>query len=116
MTAPAIKPGRDAFGRFAKGNDQRLEKNGNWKGDAASRSAARDRLKRRVPVSGPCETCGEPAMDRHHKDGSTHNNDPSNIAMLCRRCHMEADGRLGVVRQNWGKPRQYHQRPKAGAR
>jgi len=98
MTAPTIKPGtRDALGRFAPGNDQRLEKNGHWKGDAVSPEAARDRLKRRMPIHGPCEGCGAKASDRHHKDGNTRNNDPSNIAQLCRRCHMKADGRLAKI-------------------
>lgn len=41
-----------------------------------------------------CEKCGKAAMDRHHVDGNTLNNDPANIEFLCRRCHMESDGRL----------------------
>jgi hypothetical protein len=66
---------------------------GNWKGDDASEDAGRARA-RRYFVLGPCERCGRPARDRHHVDGVTTNNDPSNIAILCRRCHMVADGRL----------------------
>ena len=46
-----------------------------------------------------CERCGEvPPIDRHHIDGNTKNNDPSNIACLCRRCHQIEDGRHEFVR------------------
>jgi hypothetical protein len=42
----------------------------------------------------PCEVCGEPGKDRHHKDANPLNNDPSNVLKVCRKCHMELDGRL----------------------
>lgn len=45
---------------------------------------------------GLCERCGKAATDRHHKDANTGNNEASNIEMLCRRCHMEIDGRLAA--------------------
>jgi predicted amidophosphoribosyltransferase len=45
-------------------------------------------------VLGVCERCGKPATERHHKDGDTGNNVRSNLAFLCRRCHMIEDGRL----------------------
>lgn len=35
-------------------------------------------------------------MERHHRDGDTANNEAANIAFLCRRCHMEIDGRLAA--------------------
>lgn len=39
--------------------------------------------------------CGlRPAIDRHHIDGDTTNNDRSNITLACRRCHMVLDGRM----------------------
>lgn len=42
-----------------------------------------------------CERCETaPAVDRHHKDGNPLNNVAGNIASLCRRCHMEVDGRI----------------------
>ena len=46
------------------------------------------------PVIGPCVVCGNPKAERHHWDGNTLNNDPENIVILCRRCHMQTDGRL----------------------
>lgn len=39
-----------------------------------------------------CEKAGK--VERHHKDSNPLNNDAGNIAFLCRRCHMEVDGRL----------------------
>lgn len=65
----------------------------NWKGDAAGKDAGHCRARKLYPL-GPCEHCGKPATDRHHKDGNTRNNEPSNVEVLCRRCHMLADGRL----------------------
>jgi integrase/recombinase XerD len=42
-----------------------------------------------------CERCNEaPAVDRHHVDGDPLNNVLENIQSLCRRCHMDVDGRL----------------------
>ena len=58
----------------------------------ASASAGRKRAGHRFSL-GPCQSCGQPATDRHHIDGNTFNNAPENVAKLCRRCHMIADGR-----------------------
>ena len=46
-----------------------------------------------------CEICLDARpIDRHHKDGNTQNNDRSNIAFLCRRCHQKADGRYDFIK------------------
>lgn len=68
------------------------EKNPLWKGDLASENSKRSRAARKYQL-GPCQRCGKPASDRHHKDGDTGNNEPENIAILCRGCHMIVDGR-----------------------
>lgn len=68
-----------------------------WKGDAARADSKRGRARRRFGL-GVCEDCGRPATDRHHRDGDPGNNVSANIAPLCRRCHMAADGRLDVFR------------------
>lgn len=64
-----------------------------------------------------CTRCKLAApTDRHHKDGNPLNNSPSNIAFLCRRCHMREDGRLerviqrqsqlcGELNPNWSPPK-----------
>lgn len=66
----------------------------NFKGDAATDGAKRMRA-RKLYRLGMCQRCKKTrATDRHHKDGDTGNNTPSNIAKLCRRCHMIEDGRL----------------------
>lgn len=74
------------------------ERNGQWTGDAASWNAGHLRALRLYPDPGPCAKCGRKPAERHHKDGNHANNDPSNIEFLCRRCHMEADGRLDRLR------------------
>ncbi len=67
--------------------------NGNWKGDLATKGAGRGRARLRFPL-GPCQRCGKEGIDRHHKDGNTLNNNPENILILCRLCHMKEDGRM----------------------
>jgi hypothetical protein len=57
--------------------------------------AARTLARYWFPLAEKCERCEtDGAVDRHHKDGDPFNNVPENIASLCRRCHMEVDGRL----------------------
>ena len=66
----------------------------NWKGDAVSERAGRSRAIRRYPNIGPCIACGDTPAERHHINGNTADNEPDNIAIICRRCHMKADGRM----------------------
>ena len=66
-----------------------------WLGDQITKQSGRSRALRWFP-DGPCEVCGSPA-ERHHVDDNTANNDPANIRMLCRRHHMESDGRLAQL-------------------
>ncbi|KKN65506.1 hypothetical protein LCGC14_0481100 [marine sediment metagenome] len=65
----------------------------NWRGDAVGEDAGRSRAIKLYPVWPLCH-CGK-FSERHHKDGNPLNNHPSNIAFLCRRHHMIADGRMG---------------------
>lgn len=67
----------------------------NWKGDAASPTTKRNRARRIYIQLGICENChSRPAVDRHHKDTNTGNNQRENLMFLCRQCHMTLDGRL----------------------
>jgi len=68
-----------------------------WKGDDICERSGRTRAGRIFDVIGPCEKCGKLKAERHHKDGNTANNSPANIEILCRRCHMIADGRLDAL-------------------
>lgn len=71
---------RDAAGRFVPGPRTTAQ---------GGRAVAQSLVEMR-----PCEGCGRPGLDRHHIDGDPLNNSPENIVVLCRRCHMEQDGRL----------------------
>lgn len=79
--------------------------NKRWKGDDASDTAGRNRAQRRYPL-GPCERCGKPAVDRHHKDADTKNNARHNIEILCRMCHFAQDQR--TAKALGGKPSHNH--------
>jgi len=64
----------------------------NWMGDKVSEAGGRDRARKMYKLT-KCR-CGSMAMDRHHKNENTADNRKENISLLCRRCHMEEDGRL----------------------
>lgn len=71
----------------------------NWKGNDISVRSGRSRALRLYPKVGPCVLCGNARAERHHLDENTANNEPSNIVILCRRCHMSSDGRLDQFRE-----------------
>ena len=75
------------------------EKNPNWKGSHAAPTSGRYRAKKLYP-SNLCGICGEDG-ERHHVDANLLNNSPTNVVFLCRRHHMETDGRLrNLVKRN----------------
>jgi len=61
-----------------------------WKGEEAGKDAGRRRA-RTAFATQPCAECGATVdqipIHRHHVDGDTLNNDPSNIRFLCARHH-----------------------------
>lgn len=71
----------------------------NWLGDKVTAKSGRSRAQRLYRTIGPCEVCGNEKTERHHIDSNTANNASNNIAILCRRCHMQTDGRLEKLRQ-----------------
>jgi hypothetical protein len=77
----------DTMRRFGRDNP-------NWKGDSALPQTGRNRASRWFGSKGKCEKCGNIAHDIHHRDGSTLNNSSDNVIRLCRKCHMEEDGRM----------------------
>lgn len=68
------------------------ENNPNWKGDDIVLHNGRLRARRWFGTHRPCEMCGK-SGENHHKDGNPLNNNPENIQSLCRKHHMEIDGR-----------------------
>lgn len=74
------------------------EKSHHWTGDQVSERGGRARALRLYKNIGPCVRCGAVKAERHHKDGNTANNAVENIEALCRRCHMEIDGRMESCR------------------
>jgi 5-methylcytosine-specific restriction endonuclease McrA len=70
-----------------------------WKGDDVSERSGRSRAQRWFAEKKPCQKCGSTKRpERHHVDGNTANNEPSNIMFLCRRCHMTEDGRINRMK------------------
>lgn len=64
-----------------------------------SKEAGREEARRLYQLPEKCDECEDPPYDRHHKNGDTNNNSQENIAFLCRRCHMVADGRLAKFKE-----------------
>ena len=66
-----------------------------WKDGDLSIAGLYIRAKKYVGT-GPCEICGNPNSDMHHKDRDITNNTPGNIRFLCRshhsRLHIHEDG------------------------
>jgi hypothetical protein len=72
------------------------------KADRYHRIAGHQKCRRVFPdLPEQCEWpgCDSPPKDRHHKDDNPHNNVRENIEFLCRRHHMEADGRLEAAKE-----------------
>jgi len=70
------------------------ENNPFWRGDKAGRGALHDWLKSRKPKTVLCERCGgRPPFDLA-LTGYKYTRDLNDYQWLCRRCHMEIDGRL----------------------
>ena len=61
----------------------------NWKGDDVSVKGGRTRALRKYEAKS-CSKCKAKKAERHHINEDTSNNEPSNIAILCRKCHMAA--------------------------
>lgn len=118
--AYAVHPYRAQRSRFCSlrcmwtrcGIDRRGSKHPQWKGDDATIATGRDRARRWYPRQ-TCLVCGVPA-ERHHIDGNTLNNDPSNIAHLCRAHHQEMDGRRERMRDRERARKRMLRRDKVG--
>lgn len=71
-----------------------------WRGENITQISGRVRAIRIFPDAKPCKNHPEKRGERHHKNGDTRDNSPDNIEWLCRKCHMEADGRLEKLRNS----------------
>lgn len=64
---------------------------------------------RLVQEAGACQHCGsdgsDSRLDIHHKDRNKRNQEPTNLMVLCHRCHMQEHARAGET--GWDR---YHQR------
>lgn len=64
----------------------------------ASDHLKQDRVRRKFTL-GTCINCGRPGNDYYFKDGNNDNLSSDNITYRCRRCTMQADGRLENLKQ-----------------
>lgn len=75
------------------------KRNPNWKGDNLKwKQSGHCRARSLLPGPLICADCGGIGLDRHHKNGNTFDNSETNIEALCRRCHMQKDGRMGKLK------------------
>ena len=66
-------------------------------------NSKRERARRWYTID-MCEMCGKKAIDRHHIDGDCGNNVRGNLMFLCRKCHMDVDGRLARLPSRYTPP------------
>ena len=79
--------------RSTKGKVNIAEKNGNWKGDKVGYGGLHTWIRERLPKPKTCEICHRNLpLDLSNKTG-VYNRGLKNWEWLCRRCHMERDGR-----------------------
>jgi hypothetical protein len=74
----------------------------NWKGEAASETSKRQRGRRKYKLKNNCERCGRKARDVWHENRDLSDNSDGNLQSLCRRCRMELDGTLDIIK-HWNK-------------
>ena len=98
---PKLKPGPQKGYKQTKEHIEKRKRFGpdhhGWKRNDIVVRSGRTRALRGYPQK-DCENCGNPKSERHHIDNDTTNNHRSNIKFLCRKCHMEEDGRLEKFR------------------
>ena len=70
------------------------QESAHWAGDVVHPILGRKRALRLYREIGPCIVCGAEKSERHHRDENPSNNAPDNIAVLCRKCHMQEHARL----------------------
>ena len=77
---------------FRKGENS-AEKNGMWRGNKVKLKALHEWVRSRFPKPCFCEKCKtKKPIDLANK--GTYNRELKNWEWLCRKCHMESDGRL----------------------
>lgn len=78
--------------RYSK--ERRGEHNPHWKGDNVGNMGLHDWVKRHLPKPDLCQRCfTQPPYDLANVTG-IYKRDLQNWKYLCRKCHMEFDGRL----------------------
>ena len=87
--------------KWSKERRQQWTEQGNpmYKEQPKRRHSGNQRAQRRYLLQ-PCEVCGATKnVERHHIDDDTTNNEPENIQFLCRKHHMEVDGRTAAFKE-----------------
>lgn len=74
------------------------EDNPNWKGDSVGLNGLHIWIKRNFNKPSSCQRClVKPPYDLANK--GIYNRDIKNWEWLCRKCHMETDGRLAILKR-----------------
>lgn len=74
-------------------------KNGQWKGSAVGYHALHDWVKRRIPKPDICQCCMERPPQDVANISQEYKRDLKDWEWLCRRCHMNKDGRIKNLKQ-----------------
>lgn len=74
--------------------------NGQWKGDQVSYGALHDYIREHLPKPHLCSTCGLKPPKDVANISCRYLRDLSDWKWLCRKCHMESDGRLAIFKNS----------------
>lgn len=73
------------------------DKNPNWKGDKITVSGVHAWVKRHKPKPEYCENCNEKKSFDLANISGEYKRDVNDFQWVCRRCHMDSDGRLACL-------------------
>jgi hypothetical protein len=89
-----VKLCRSCFKKTISGNGNPM-----WKGNSVGYNALHDWIKSKLPKTQLCQHCNQnPPYDIANKSGQ-YKRDLSDWEWLCRKCHMESDGRMEKLKE-----------------
>jgi hypothetical protein len=80
-----------------KKGKKHMEENPQWKGDDVGFNSLHEWIRNHKPKTNRCEMCNEEKRLEIANISGEYKRDITDYKWLCRRCHMESDGRLNRI-------------------